>query len=502
MVEEKRREAVANFEAEAMQDAILLERLRKIRIVNIWTVRIFFTVLFAAAVISFVIPLRPTYSDSEKRELEKFPKFSISALLSGEYFVGIDNWYSDTFPAREFFTDMNTRLTLAFGKNDVVIHGQVEQGDAIPSVNDDAPSEEVSTVSSEEADLESSAVENDGAAQQEADNIVSEESAASSEQTAVVPSDAQSEATEKPAPTVQTLGALLINGDSAYEYYNFVQSAADTYSAAISRAGALLAGKAQVYDIIVPTSMAITAPDDLVAGVNTSNQQDAINYMYSNISEPVKCVPVYDVLKSRRDEYIYFRTDHHWTALGAYYAYCELMNAKGVAPTTLDRYITHEFTGFLGSFYSSSNKLPQLASNPDTVFAYQPRETNYINIQNAQGGWYGHNIISDMSASATANKYITFIRGDNPYSVISNPNITDGSSCIVIKESFGNAFVPFLVAHYQTVYIVDYRYFSVVDQRGLTELCADAGTPDVIFINNVSATRNPVLVGAINDFVR
>ncbi len=469
--------AVLAEETQELDSQEILNKLRTIRVINIWASRIFFVVLFAVAVISFIIPLRPTYSENEKRELEKFPKFSLTALFSGDYFEGIDTWYSDTFPAREFFTDLNTRFTGLFGKTDVQIHGDVEQGDVIPSVDttvsEEASSEEV-TESKPESHVSSA------------------------------PSSSQAVSSAKPPqpPLTQTLGALLINGDSAYEYYNFSKSVADSYAAAVSRAGVLLAGKANVYDIIVPTSMGITAPEKLTSQVSTSDQKAAIEYMYSKMQSPVKCVPIYEVLKSKRKEYIYFRTDHHWTALGAYYAYCELMKARGAIPTTLDMYSTMQFPGFLGSFYTSSNKLPQLAANPDTVVAYVPPDTNVFNIQGKNGAWFEQKIISDMSTSTASNKYISFIRGDNPFSIITNPNLHDGTACVVIKESFGNAFVPFLVYHYQKVYIVDYRYFSTVDGRGLVQLCTEAGAEDVIFINNISATRNKSLVNSIDAFVR
>ena len=54
-----------------------------------------------------------------------------------------------------------------------------------------------------------------------------------------------------------------------------------------------------------------------------------------------------------------------------------------------------------------------------------------------------YNIITDVSDWNKSSKYSAFIGGDNPYSQIHNPERTDGSSCVVIKESFGNAFVPF-----------------------------------------------------------
>ena len=574
MIEEKE-----TFSKE-LDEGELLKRLRRIRIANIWTVRVFFAVFFAIAVIAFIVPLRPAYSDAEKRELEKFPEFSLSSLFSGEYFIGIDKWYSDTFPARDSITDLNTRVTMLFGKNDVQIHGEVEEGDVIPSVEESVLSEEELTSSkenatdkaenssddtvskapssSQETSLETSNPVSSSASSiastpsgSHASSVVSSntvtssaqpesvvssqiQSSASSEKSSAPGStsqnssqmqsnssssvsSAQSSVATKPtvppqssavtssvpaAPTTQTLGALLINGDTAYEYYNFSRETADKYVAAVNRAAALLNGKAQVFDMIIPTSMGITAPVSLVSSVNTSDQKKAIDYMHSQLKKPVKFVPLYNMLKSHSKEYIYFRTDHHWTALGAYYSYCELMKSMGVTPNPLESYVKHEFTGFLGSFYTSSGKLPQLSAKPDTVYAYQPAETNSIKIRSNKGVWYNSNIISDMSTASASNKYITFIKGDNAHSVINNPNVKNGKVCLVIKESFGNAFVPFLVPHYQYVYILDYRYFNKIDNRGLVQFQIDSNAKDVIFINNISATRNKTLVGYIDDFVR
>ena len=93
------------------------------------------------------------------------------------------------------------------------------------------------------------------------------------------------------------------------------------------------------------------------------------------------------------------------------------------------------------------------------------------------------NVIRDVSEWARTSKYNCFIGGDNPFTVIENPTITDGSACILIKESYGNAFAPFLVDHYQHVYIIDYRYY----EGNLTQFVKDKNVQDVILLNNMEA---------------
>ena len=105
----------------------------------------------------------------------------------------------------------------------------------------------------------------------------------------------------------------------------------------------------------------------------------------------------------------------------------------------------------------------------------------------------GGKVIFDESTAAASLKYGAFIMGDNPYTVIENPDLSDGSKCIVVKESFGNAFVPFLVDHYQTVYVVDYRYYS----GSVSQLARDKGVTDVLFVNNLSAIRGSYQMGKL-----
>lgn len=420
----------------------------------------FFLSLYAFAFISWLVPLRPDYSESEKRELTRFPSFSFAGLLDGSFFDGINTWFADTFPFRESLISLNGRMQNLYGLSNAQVHGEVTPGEEIP----DAP---MSTQPSEPAE------ETDAAAP--------------------TSSEEPKELDLEGVPT-QSLGALLVVGDSAYEYYNFVQSVADTYITAINDCAASLEGTATVYDMVVPLSMDIRLPESFRKTINTSDQKKAIEYMYSSMREGVKTVDAYSALKSHADEYLYFRTDHHWTALGAYYSYRAFADTRGITPAELSDFTQTQYPGYLGSFYSESGKNASLAANPDTVYTYTPADTNDITITNASGVEYNAELVADATDYDNANKYLAFIGGDNPYSVIRNPNLTDGSTCIVVKESFGNALVPFLVPNYQNIYVVDYRYYHKIRTGGIPALAREVGAQDVLFINNISATRNKSLM--------
>lgn len=305
---------------------------------------------------------------------------------------------------------------------------------------------------------------------------------------------------KKPDKEPEKLTTMVQVGDTGYEYYNFVEDTANDYITMVSKAGEELKGSATLYDMVIPTSMDIMLPESYIEehGINSQDQRKAIeDYIYPSINAmnpDVKTVSIFDALRLHSDEYIYFRTDHHWTQLGAYYAYEQFCKVKGFEPTPLSQFDKKSYEGFLGSFYSDSQS-DAMASNPDTVEAYVPKANATLYAQQQQGDdlvdWP---VIQDGSDYSSENLYLIFIAGDQPYEEITNQDLTDGSSCVVVKESFGNAFVPYLVNHYQTIYVVDYRYYD----GNIADLAKEKGAKDVIMLNNISMTRNADLVESIS----
>lgn len=292
---------------------------------------------------------------------------------------------------------------------------------------------------------------------------------------------------------VKNYGSVVRVGDAVYELYTYVEETADNYALALNQTAEKLDGKAQVYSLVVPLASAITFPDNLRDQIDSGDQREAVERIFSKMDSAITTVDVCDSLMTHRNEYIYFRTDHHWTALGAYYAYTDFCGAKGITPEELDSYETKEFDGFLGSFYSDTNRSKVLKKNPDTVTAYLPNMDAVCHVEDAQGVRYDSPVIYDETNADASLKYSAFIAGDNPYTEIENRELTDGSACVVVKDSFGNAFIPFLVDHYQTIYVIDFRYWT----GSVSELAVEKGVQDVLFLNNLSMTRNQSLVGKL-----
>ncbi len=423
----------------------------------------FFVMLYLGAVIAFAIPLRPTFSPSEKRNLAEFPEFSKEALLSGDYFNDINTWFSDTFPFRDFLTQTGTKIKNLYGISSVNIHGDVETGDDIPDTPLETPVTEAPT-----------------------------------EATTTEPTEPTEPKDEETDLKTQTLGAIIVAGDAGYEYYTFSNDLAPRFINSVSNIKTAVNGDAEVYALIVPTSIDITLNDNLREQVGSADQKKALEYFNTSFRDVTAVDGIYKAERLHRKEYTYFRTDHHWTALGAYYAYEQFCLEKGIEPIPLADYETKTYDNFLGTFYSGSNQTAQMAENPDYVTAYLPINDVSCHIVEADGDAFDWNIITDVTNHDRGSKYLTFIGGDNAVTTITNKDNPDGETCVVIKESYGNAFVPFLIPHYSTIYVIDPRHYDGT----LSEFTSDKDIDDIVFIANISTTRNYVYIDAMERLIK
>lgn len=297
--------------------------------------------------------------------------------------------------------------------------------------------------------------------------------------------------------TYYDYGSFVIRVDnSAFELYSYSDSRASDYAALVNKTADALANKVTVYDLAIPTAIGIVLPDDIAETLpEYTDQGEAIKKLFSKMSDNVVTVNCFDNMMQHRDEYLYFRTDHHWNGRGAYYAYESFCDVKGIDAIPLDARREKQFGGFLGALYWSRCKEdPVLGKEPDTVFAYCPKyEGAHMKFTDNKGNTYNWNIITDVSDWKASAKYSTFAGADNPFAVFTNPDVTDGSVCVVVKESFGNALLPYLVDHYSTIYEIDYRYWN----GNLIDFALEKGADDLVFANNLSMIGSNLLIGKL-----
>ncbi len=368
--------------------------------------RVFLITLFVIGFIGLFIPLRPKESVLEKRELEKFPKFTLSSFWDGSYFSAISTWYADTFPFREQLLNANSSFKNLYGvQGEQIVMNTEQTADEIPTGSLVLP--KTSEAESQESEAETEVETEKETYEDGAIHDVPEMS-----------------------------GNVYVAGDTAFSVFYFDLNGSNAYIQMMNKAQKRLDGIADVYDILVPTSLGICLDEDAQKEIGASLQNVAMDYVVSSINSinnKVKTVNTFDTLKKHNSEYIYFRTDHHWTALGAYYAYQDFCKVKGIEAESINSFETMEFPGFVGSFYASSNQVASLKENPDTVTAYIPKDTNDMFFYDSSLQKINWKIINDVSEYSENSKYATFIAGDEIYAQIDNPVLDDESSCVVIK---------------------------------------------------------------------
>ncbi len=445
---------------------------------------VFFVALFVFAVIGLMIPLRPSESVIENRTLEKFPSFTLSSFMNGDYFSDISTWYSDTYPFREELLTANSKFEELYGiRGEQLVVSNTQNTNDVTT--DNTLADALTTgVTTEDIPTENETAEIAGIVGDAELSEAAEEAAAESGIADPYGEDYVDAAIDVEPESV---GTVYVTGNTGFELFYDNYPAADRFISLMNKAEAKLGSIANLYVMVAPNAAGIDLTDKVQERLGSGDQKAFTDYIYNGLDSGIQSVQVYDYLKAHDDEYIYFRTDHHWTALGAYYAYTAFCDVRGFTPTPVDDYETMVFPGFLGTLYSGSNQASSLGNDPDTVIAYVPQDTNNMQYWESSYGWLNWNVIFDVSDYRSSEKYSCFVAGDEAFAQIDNPLITDGSSCVVVKDSYANAFIPFLVDHYEHIYIVDYRYFSNYPEYGnsVYNLVVDKNVSDVLILINV-----------------
>lgn len=433
-------------------------------------------VLAFGAIVGLLFFARPTTSEVEKRTLTAKPAFTWSTFWSGEYFSDLALWYSDTYPLREQLVAADQKLSSLHGiKTDTQMIGGTKQADELPPADAQKKDSEADGESGDESEKKPTSGASSRAKRERGEVEVPAQ-------------EVMAEAIQN-----QVLDGLYVKGDAAYNIYYFSQEAVEEYADAINKVAEELEGEATVYSLVAPNASGILLSDQEVKDLGGTNQVDAIEYFYSLYDDGVHPIDSVPKLQEHDDEYIFFRTDHHWTALGAYYAYVAFCEEKGIEPENLDDMKHVNFGDFLGSLYSQLNSA-EMAANPDYVEAWIPNGTNKMRLWDQDGTVSDdYNVITDTSDWDITGKTMAFIMGDQPLQKIENPDIDDGSTCLLIKDSFGDFFAPWLVDSYQTVYVGDFRYF----ESNIDDFVRENDVDDVIFCNNVTLAGGGVVGPAI-----
>ncbi len=231
--------------------------------------------------------------------------------------------------------------------------------------------------------------------------------------------------------------------------------------------------------MLIPTACEIQK-DLLDPNAPVLNQKMLIESVYSRMGGKLSTVDVYSPLSSSKDDYIYYKTDHHWTSLGAYLGYSAASRPLGYQTVSLSSFdIQHASHDFFGTLYS---KVICDQTGPDTIDYYSyPKGTKVERVvvntgssQKVYDSMYFRGYLDQKD------KYSSFL-GDNQPFVTVFTNAPEGKKLLVIKDSYAHSLVPFLSQHYAEITMADLRYLNVDLGKKV-----DLGSYDqILFVYNV-----------------
>ena len=195
-------------------------------------------------------------------------------------------------------------------------------------------------------------------------------------------------------------------------------------------------------------------------------------------------VDVTDALEKHRDEYIFYRTDHHWTSLGAYYAWAEWRESGGNTPAPRSDWIREELTdSFRGTCYTKAN---DPFSAYDTIDAYYRSEHHTVAYNR---GSYVADSIYERKYLNSAEQYGVFLNSNQADTVVDGEGT---GRLLILKDSYANCFAQFCVDDYQQTHLIDLRFFrgsvsNYISENEITEVLVLYNIPN--FTEDTAITR-------------
>lgn len=231
-----------------------------------------------------------------------------------------------------------------------------------------------------------------------------------------------------------------------------------------------------VYFMLIPNSIYIHQ-DKLPNNVEVPNQREIIETVYEKLNENIKTVEVTDILQESSDQYIYFKTDHHMTSLGAYLAYTKLCLTMNKSPEPIGNFKYETVsTEFLGTFDSKA----QITNQETDTISIFVNEKN-TNIKQVQYDNETTTSIYNPEYLTKKDKYSFFLNGNNSKVVVKTKQ-ENGKKLLIIKDSYAHIMAQFLCQDYEELHFIDPRYYKA----SLSQYAKQNGITEILFLYNLS----------------
>lgn len=297
----------------------------------------------------------------------------------------------------------------------------------------------------------------------------------------------------EPNPPMEIYTDYYVIGGQGYAHFlAFSDKREAAYAAALNNFAELLPEEVQLYSLLAPTSSAFGLPDDYACYF--PNQSKLIARVQAQLDERFEHISIYDTLAEHAGEYLYFRTDHHWTARAGYLAYLQAAAVMELEPVDLQDYpLQDSGVDYLGSIYSATAS-SGLTAQPDRIFYYQlPDSITYTYWNNNGQPSTSQGLYKEWWLKQP-NKYAFFMGGDLPYIKLQTQAQT-GRRLAVIKDSYANTIIPFLTAHYDEIYVIDPRHSSF----NALDIIKENAVDEVLFVNYTRVVCLPEFSQALVD---
>lgn len=280
---------------------------------------------------------------------------------------------------------------------------------------------------------------------------------------------------------------LVLDGGRGIMLYGIGYGPGRNYAATVNKYKEELGAYVNVYSMVIPTQVTFYLPEEYLNQGITDTELPHIEDINDHLDGIIP-IDAFSALKDHVNEEIYYRTDHHWTQLGAYYAAKAFAETALVPFDDLSEYDKYEKEGYLGTLYGSSNQHPEIKKNPETFFWYVPKRnvtTTYYDTD-AQNGSEGNYFYHPDNFGSTAEWNLTYMAGDGRIAHV-NTGLDTGRKLMILKDSYADSFAPCLFGSFDDIWIVDMRYCTT----SAVQLAKDKGITDLLFCScTFSATAD------------
>ena len=232
----------------------------------------------------------------------------------------------------------------------------------------------------------------------------------------------------------------------------------------------------EVFVLPVPTSTAVYA-DKLPFFAPSADQGQSLRMIQNTLTDDATVISTLDALVSQKDQYLYFRLDHHWTQQGAYVAYQQLAPFLGYIPLSPASFSPTLLTDqFRGSYYAKSGYFPL---EPDSIYSLEPIEpyTSWVEFTDD-----GTTLLGFLSPTwlEKGDPYSVFLDGNHASMIIHTdlPANVDCGKLLVVKDSYAHALLPLLANHFGEIHVLDLRYF----RQDVSSYMADHEIPRLFIV--------------------